>query len=102
MGELLVGVEGGGVGRDGERVGAVDESGAHGYGGAVADAQVQELGRGQDAVLGGRVRHRITDDFADLDAADLVEEEHCGFLRAKGALAVLLELMVYCSCSAAL
>lgn len=74
--ELLVGVEGGGVGGGGERVGPVDEGAAEYEGRGVADAQVEALGRREDAVPRGDVGDCVADDFTDLDVADLVDEQH--------------------------
>ena len=74
--ELFKRIEGRRVGGDGEGVGAVDEGGAQGDGRRVLDAQVQEFGRRQDGVGRGLVRHRVAHHLANLDAADLVEEQH--------------------------
>lgn len=63
----------------------MDEGGAQGDGARVADAQVEELGGGEDAVGRGRVGHRVADYFADLDAADLVHEQHLGGCRSGDA-----------------
>lgn len=54
----------------------MDEGGAQGNGGRIADANVELLGRGQNAVLRRGVCDGVADDFADLDAAGLVDEKH--------------------------
>lgn len=54
----------------------MDEGGAQGDGAGVADAQVQELRRREDAVVGRSVGDRVADNFSNLDTTDLVEEEH--------------------------
>lgn len=74
--KLFVRVEAGGVSSDGECIRPVNEGGAEGDGRGVPDADEQALGRGQDAILRRSVCHGVADDFADLDAAGLVGEEH--------------------------
>lgn len=52
------------------------EGGAKGDGGGVADANIEMFWGREYAVLRRSVCEMIADDFADLDAANLMEEEH--------------------------
>lgn len=78
--DFLVGVEGRGVGGDVERVGAVEIGGAERDGRGVFHFDVEMGGGGQDAVGAWGVGYCVADDFADVDAAGLVDEEHLGVM----------------------
>ena len=56
----------------------MDEGCAEGYEGGVFDSEEEVRGRGEDAVVRGRVGYGVADYFSDFEAADLVEEEHGG------------------------
>lgn len=74
--ELLVRVEGRGVGSDREVVGPVDEGGSEGYGGAVLNSEVQDFGRRENAIVLRRVGNRVADNLPYLDTPGLVKQQH--------------------------
>lgn len=54
----------------------MDEGGTQRQRRGVADAQVEDLGRREDAIMRRSVGNGIADNFANLDTAYLVQEEH--------------------------
>ena len=63
-------------GRSIEGIGTVDECSAERDGGCVFDSEVEQGGRGEDAVVCWGIGYCVADDFADFKGAGLVEEEH--------------------------
>lgn len=78
IGELVIWVEIGGVRCGGQSIGTMHKGSAEGNRRGVSDADVEPLWRGQDAVLRRGVGDCVPDDLADLDGADLMEEQHRG------------------------
>lgn len=74
--EFLVGVEGRGVCCGIEVVGTAHKGRAQSDRRGILDLQVQLRRRGEDSIMGWRICDRVSDDFPDLDAARLMQEQH--------------------------